>query len=130
MFDWKNEFPTLVKYLGSGVVNTIIGFAVIFGLMACGIGPFGANVFGYLVGVCVGFFLARHFVFYSDGNLFDQGWRYIVAFAVSYCANLLMLYVCMDRLDLGKYLSQMLATGTYVALMYPLSRWVVFVRRL
>jgi len=129
MFDWKSEFATLVKYLGSGVVNTLIGFAVIFGLMALGLGPFTSNVLGYLAGLCAGFFLARRFVFYSDGDLFSQGWRYIGAFAVSYCANVLVLYACVHQLGVGKYLSQMLASSTYVGMMYPLSRWLVFVRR-
>lgn len=129
MFDWRSEFATLIKYLGIGVVNTLIGFASIFGLMAIGVGPFSSNLLGYSVGLCAGFILARRFVFCSDGNLFAQGWKYIAAFAVSYGVNLLVLYACLIQLDIGKYLSQILASSTYVGLMYPLSRWVVFVRQ-
>ena len=129
MFDWKIELTTLIKYLGSGIVNTFIGFAIIFGSMACGVGPFTSNVLGYLVGLFAGFLLARHFIFYSKDDFFSQGRRYIAAFAVSYSANLLVLYMCMVQLGVGKYLSQILAIITYVGLMYPLSRWVVFVRR-
>ena len=129
MFDWKIELTTLIKYLGSGVVNTLIGFAIIFGLMASGVGPFTANVLGYLGGLFAGFLLARHFIFCSEGDFFSQGRRYIAAFAVSYSANVFVLYVCMVQLGVGKYLCQILAIITYVGLMYPLSRWVVFVRR-
>ena len=127
MFDWKSELTTLIKYLGSGVVNTLIGFAAIFALMASGVGPFSANVLGYFAGLSVGFILARRFVFCNEGNLFAQGWRYITAFAVSYGVNLSVLYVCLIQLGIEKYLSQIFASCTYVALMYPLSRWVVFV---
>jgi putative flippase GtrA len=129
MFDWKSEFAILVRYCGSGVVNTVIGFTVIFGLMALGVGPFSSNVLGYAAGLCAGFYLARRFVFYSDGDLFSQGWRYIAAFAGSYAVNLLVLYVCTTQLAIGKYLSQVLASGTYLGLMYPLSRWIVFAHR-
>jgi len=108
------------------MVNTVFGFAIIFGLMSCGVGPFVSNALGYLTGLSVGFLLARYVVFQNDGNLFAQGWRYIIAFAISYCANLTILFLSLNQFGLERYLSQILASGTYVALMYPLSRWVVF----
>lgn len=127
--NWKTEIITLVKYLGSGVINTIIGFTTIFVLMALNTEPYTANAIGYLAGLSVGFFLARRFVFCAKGDLLSQGWKYITAFLVSYCINMLALYVCLTALGLNKYLSQFLATGAYVGSMYPLSRWFVFTKK-
>lgn len=129
MSNWKSELSTLFRYLGSGVANTLIGFAVIFLLVSLGVGPFASNALGYASGLSVGFFLARYVVFQSDGNLFAQGWRYILAFILSYFANLATLFICVNQFEAEKYTSQILASGTYIALMYPLSRWIVFRRR-
>lgn len=129
MFDWRGEIATGIKYLGSGAVNTLIGFATIFGLMAVGFGPFSSNLLGYFVGLCTGFILARRFVFCSEGNLFAQGWKYVAAFAVSYAVNLLVLYLCVIQFEFENYSSQIFASIAYVGLMYVLSRWVVFVRQ-
>jgi putative flippase GtrA len=126
MSNWKSELSIVLKYFGSGIANSVFGFAIIFGLMSCGVGPFVSNALGYLTGLSVGFLLARYVVFQNDGNLFRQGWRYILAFAVSYCANLTILFVCVNQFGFENYLSQILASGTYMALMYPLSRCVVF----
>ncbi|ASM35566.1 GtrA-like protein [Campylobacter sputorum subsp. bubulus] len=41
----------LIKYLLVGVLNTIVGFGIIFGLMFLGVSPEISNLSGYLVGI-------------------------------------------------------------------------------
>ena len=129
MFNWKNESGYLGRYLGSGALNTIVGFAVIFLLMAVDVSPVVANIAGYAVGLMLGFTLSRSFVFRSDGHFLSEGGRYIICFFVSFSINLLVLTYALDSLHLGRELSQILAATTYTVLMYLFSYYLIFVSR-
>jgi putative flippase GtrA len=117
------------RYLGSGALNTIIGFAVIFLLMSLGISPVISNVAGYAVGLLLGFMVSRSFVFRSDGHVLSEGARYLICFGVSFAMNLLVLTYALETLQLSKELSQIVAAGTYTVLMFVFSYYLVFVSR-
>lgn len=124
---WRAESKLLQRYLGVGAINTLVGFAAIFLLTWQGASPWVANVSGYAVGLTVGFVLSRTLVFGSRrGGLGREGMRYLMAFALAFLANLVVLKLSLERLDLSPYAAQLLAAATYTGAMYLLCRHVVF----
>lgn len=126
MSNLRSESTYLGRYAGSGVLNTVAGFSVIFLLMALGISPFLANICGYLTGLILGFFISRKFVFRSSGHIPSESMRYLAAFLACFGLNLLVLKLALDELHLNANLAQLLAAATYTAIMYLLARWLVF----
>jgi putative flippase GtrA len=116
----------VVRFLSSGVANTLAGFAVIFLLMALGARPVVANVAGYAVGLALSFMLSRRFVFSGTGSLHGEAGRFLVAFAIAFAANLATLQILIDRLNTDPVVAQILSAGTYTIAMFLLSRWFVF----
>jgi len=126
MSKWRNESALLVRYLGSGVLNTLVGFGVIFLLMACGVSPVVSNISGYFVGFLLGFIVSKKFVFRSNGHFVKENIRYLFAFLISFLFNLLVLRLALIYSDLPVVASQILAAVGYTMLMYLLGRFFVF----
>ncbi len=126
MSTWSAEAGYLARYLGGGLLNTALGFAVIFLAMWLGMPPIGANVAGYAVGFVLGFIVSRKLVFRSNGTVTAESGRYLIAFALAFLANLGAVTGAMHLTDLNPYLAQLLGAGVYTACMYLLSRLFVF----
>lgn len=126
MSRWRVEASYLGRYLGSGVLNTAGGFAIIFALAWAGVSPYLANIAGYAFGLALGFFVSRTFVFRSNGHFVADGVRYLAAFLLAFVANIVMLRLALNSMKLPVIASQLVATGSYTALMYLLTRWFVF----
>lgn len=123
MFKWKAELRLVGRFLGGGVVNTLLGFLVIFALMALGLAPLWANVVGYAIGIIVGFLSSRKFVFRSEGNMRAQSRRYLLAFAACFFLNLFVLHFGLRFV--AAVPAQLLASIVYTFGMFLLSRlWV------
>jgi putative flippase GtrA len=118
----------LTRFAASGVVNGIIGFSLIFLLMALGVSATAANVCGYAAGLVSSFVLNRRFVFVASGELNREMLRFLAAFAVSFGANLAVLRLSIAS-SLNPYLAQLVATATYVVVMFVLCDAFVFPAR-
>lgn len=126
MSRWRSESVLLTRYLGSGALNTIVGFAVIFMLMAAGVSPVLANISGYAVGFVLGFVVSKKFVFRSNGNLVQESVRYLTAFALCFLLNLGVLQFTINQLHQHALLAQLLAAGVYTSSMYFVTKHFVF----
>ena len=124
MSRWRAESAYLGRHVGSGALNTLVGFAVIFVLMWLGVSPFISNVAGYAVGFIFGFVLSKNFVFRSNGHFVTESIRYFVAFLISFSCNLLILRCLLINFD--ALASQIGAAGGYTVIMYILTRTFVF----
>lgn len=122
----RREAGYFGRYAGSGALNTLAGFATIFAMMALGASPIIANVSGYLVGLVLGFFVSRKFVFVSPGHITTEALRYLVAFAACFFLNLLVLRYSLNKFQLNPYAAQVIAAIVYTGSMYVLTRWLVF----
>lgn len=127
MSRWHTESVYLGRYVGSGSLNTMNGFAVIFSLMWLGVSPFWANVAGYTVGFILGFVLSKKFVFLSNGHFVAESFRYLIAFVISFLVNFLVLCLSLNAMKLHVVAAQVVAAGSYTLLMYLLTRLFVFV---
>jgi len=126
--EWSTEVVYLARYTGSGVVNTLIGFLIIFSAMALGISPLISNFLGYFVGFFLGFIFSRKFVFRSDGHLGKEGARYCFTFLVSFFVNIMALNSAITYFHINAVSSQLIAAGSYSLTMYLLSRCFVFLQ--
>ena len=126
MSRWKSESAYLGRYAGSGALNTIAGFAVIFSLMAVGLSPFVANICGYLVGFILGFVVSKKFVFRSNGHFVGESLRYLVAFLICFGLNLATLQIGLSIFHLNAMFAQLIAAAVYTGSMYLFTRWFVF----
>jgi putative flippase GtrA len=124
MSKWRSESALLGRYAGSGALNTIAGFAVIFALMALEFSPYVANIGGYLVGFILGFVVSKKFVFRSDGHLVVESMRYLIAFLICFGLNLLTLKLALTQVN--ELISQLISAIVYTGGMYILTRYFVF----
>lgn len=113
------------RYSFAGVINTAVGYAIIFSGMALGFSPYASNLAGYMVGLCCSFVLNKYFVFLARGNRRRQVGRFMAAFGIAYLLNLALLHACLEA-GVAKVAAQILAGVLYLAAMYLLSRVWVF----
>jgi putative flippase GtrA len=124
MSNWRAESTYLGRHVGSGALNTLVGFAIIFILMWLGVSPYISNVAGYAVGFIFGFLLSKKFVFRSNGHYVTESIRYLIAFLISFLCNLLILHFLLTNFN--AVASQVLAAAGYTVIMYILARMYVF----
>ncbi|HCJ51732.1 MAG: GtrA family protein [Gallionellales bacterium CG_4_10_14_3_um_filter_54_96] len=124
MSRWRSEAALLTRYAGSGALNTLAGFTVIFALMALDFSPYTANIGGYLAGFILGFGVSKKFVFRSNGHFVGESLRYLVAFLLCFGLNLLALKLALTQLN--AFAAQAIAALVYTASMFLLTRWFVF----
>jgi putative flippase GtrA len=123
----RNDWPLAQfgRFSIAGVVNTSLGYAVIFGGLALGLSPYVSNLSGYLVGLTCSFFLTKTFVFAARGESGRQARRFLVAFAVAYLMNLGALHASLQA-EVNGILAQLLAGALYLFSMFIFSRSWVF----
>ena len=101
MKQWKRLLdPTLIRFLIVGVINTLVGTAVMFGLYnVAGLYRWGdlgywlSTIGNYTVGSVVSFFLNKHFTFRNT----EKGWRVVVRFVVNIAVCMTLAYGIAQR---------------------------------
>lgn len=120
----------LARFSLVGVINTIIGLGVTATLdLGFHVLPSVANAIGYLVGVCVSFFLTRSLVFQSRKGAMGTAWKYALAMAFAFCINQLVLLGMGQLLDdrpVSRLIAQMTAMASYTLANFLLCRYWVF----
>lgn len=110
-----------------GVINTFIGFGLIFLLTFCGLVPELANLLGYCVGIICSFFLNNAITFSGQKTKKVQGFfRFALSMGIAYLVNLATLFVGYRFLGINVYLSQILAGGSYTLCGFLLSKFFVW----
>jgi putative flippase GtrA len=108
-----------------GLINSLIGYGVIFGAIARGFSPYASNFLGYALGFLCSFVLHRRWVFAAGGNVLRQFWRFLLAFLAAYAVNFATLHLLL-RFDASPLWAQFPAALAYFLCMYAISRWWVF----
>lgn len=117
----------LLRFASVGVLNTLIGYAVIFLCMyALHMGAVLSNVCGYAVGLVTSFLLNRTFTFRSTGAALPEAVRFLAIFLLAYLANLGILVLLTRYLHANEALSQVVAGVVYFCLSFVLSKYYVF----
>lgn len=126
MSRWRAESGYAGRYAGTGVLNTLVGFAVIFTLMWVGFSPVVANMAGYACGFVLGFVLSKKMVFRSQGGALGEAWRYLAVFAFAFLLNLAVLELALNALAIPAVAAQLAAAGAFTVAMFAMSRLFVF----
>ena len=123
-------FGQLSRFGLAGIVNTCVGFAVIFVLdLGFGVNPQVANAAGYAVGIGSSFALNRAFVFCDQGSIRHAGAKYVAAMGAAFLLNQGVLAICSWVLDdsfLARTVSQLVAMMSYTLTFFLLCRSWVF----
>ena len=120
---------TLIKYLLVGVLNTIVGFGLIFLLMWRGFSPELSNIIGYAVGICFSFVMNKIFTFKSKqasktANL-KEFLKFVSSMLIAWILNFITLKICL-KMGVNAYLAQIISGAIYTITGYLLSKIWVF----
>ena len=90
----------LFRFALTGLANSAVGWAVIFGGLWAGMSGLAANAAGYAVGLMVSFTLNRHYVFGVRGAVSAREvLRFLAAFAFAYGVNVAVLLAALRHLQ-------------------------------
>lgn len=118
---------SFILYCLVGIVNTCIGFSIIFSLTFFGIIPELANLLGYCLGIACSFFFNNAITFSEQNIKKIQGLlRFIIAMGISFFFNFCVLFVCHRLLEIDVYIAQALAGMTYALCGFILSKLFVW----
>ena len=133
--------PTIFRFLAVGVVNTLVGYGVMFGLYnLAGLHAWGeagywiSSAANYLVGSVVSFFLNKHFTFRNQEKGAGVVLRFVVNISVCWLLAYGLAQPAMGWLLGGLNLSQQLqgnltmlaGSGLFVLLNYFGQRFFAF----
>lgn len=136
---------TLPRFLMVGVINTIVGYGIIFVAMRFfAFGPYLANTIGYGIALMVSFALNLAWTFGSREKASKTFPLFLLVFAIAWVANLAAVAVAIEifrsgmwlvhlapiegvRRALGSdYLAQLCGIPAYVSMSYLLNRYYTF----
>ena len=123
------EMFRILRFGLAGLVNTLVGGAAILVLqLRLGVNAHLANAGGYAVGMILGFFLSRSFVFRSIDRGGGVALRYCAAVGLAFGLNQCVLAALAGFMTAPGHvvLVQGAAVATYTATLFVLSRFWVF----
>jgi putative flippase GtrA len=119
----------LIKFVIVGVLNTILGYGVIFGCMyLLGMDPVISNVIGYLIGLMLSYTLNRKVTFQSTSKSKTELVRFLAVFLIAYFANLAVLMILIRVGIFHEVINQIGAGAVYVFFSFFLNKYYVFYR--
>lgn len=117
----------LLRFGLTGLANSAVGWAVIFGGLWAGLSGLVANAAGYAVGLMLSFTLNRRFVFgMTEAVSAREVARFLCAFAIAYGINVAVLLGAQSVLGSDDPLAQLPAIAAYIATFFLLSQFFVF----
>ncbi len=118
-----------VRFVMVGFVNTAVGLGVIYlTKLLLGFGDVVANATGYACGLTVSYALNSTWTFGYRGRNVTAACKFVLAFAISYAANLSTVWFLIERASVNSYVAQALGIVPYTACFYLLSKFLVFRR--
>lgn len=115
-----------LKFLGVGVMNTLISLVIIYGLMGLGVNYKLANMIGYIAGMSNSFVWNKKWVFGSKNAIWKELFWFSVSFAICYGLQYGVLKLMVEKWHWNDYLAQLLAMGFYTVTNFILNRLITF----
>jgi putative flippase GtrA len=115
------------RFVAVGMLNTLVGYAVIFACMyLAGMGAEASNVTGYAFGLVVSYALNRSYTFNSRQRVRGELARFLAVFGIAYALNFAALLILIHGLDVHAGASQILAGVVYVGASFLMNKYYVF----
>ena len=113
-----------LSYNVIGLVNTFLGFSIIYGLMCMGVSPVVSNAIGYAIGATVSYFLNVQYTFKMDKHSPMLAVKFFMVLGFSYLFNFIVLYSLLDVLN--AYIAQLVSALVYTLCAFILLKYFVF----
>lgn len=110
-----------------GIVNTFVGLGSVLALTYFGFIAEVANFFGYVIGICLSYFLNSKFTFKAKRTAL-KALKFTIAMGIAYCLNLGFLSISYRIYVIDVYLAQCLAGVIYTVSGFLLCRYFVFLK--
>ena len=115
------------RFLAVGLVNSVVGYAIILGGLRAGLGDYAANATGYAVGLMIAYVLQRRFVFaVKRARTTGEILRFLAAAGLAYGVNLGVIHTARAMGHVASPLAQAVAMASYSLTFFGLSRLLVF----
>jgi putative flippase GtrA len=123
----KQSMKQFAKYLLVGVLNTSVGYGIIFSCMyLLGLGAVISNALGYGIGMAVSYTVNRDFTFERNIKGGAAAPRFLLVALLAYGANLGMLLVLIRVAHIHEGVAQVLSSVVYVATSFLGNKFYVF----
>ena len=118
---------TFLRFIGVGVINTIIGYlTILFFFHIVGVNYSYSYFISYVIGIVISFFLNRKLVFFSHKSRLKEFTKFLIAFGISYIASYYGLRLIVEHhlmpIDYAFFAGMVI----YSILFYLLNRFVTF----
>ncbi len=114
------------KYLFVGVINTIVGYGIIFSLMHIGTSPEISNLIGYVIGICISYILNKLYTFKTKSHPKKEFPKFAASLFLAYCLNFLTLILCVRLLYINAYISQIISGIVYTLSGFLFAKYFAF----
>ncbi|MEM3845541.1 MAG: GtrA family protein [Candidatus Parvarchaeota archaeon] len=114
------------KYLLVGLMNTIVGYGIIFSLMYVGVSPEVSNIIGYAIGITVSYVLNKIYTFKSKAHPKKEFPKFVASLLAAYGLNFVTLVICVRILHINAYVSQIISGAVYTLSGFVFVRYFAF----
>lgn len=116
--------PTVIKFIGTGLLNTAFGYGAYTLLLYVGLPYLLALLASTVAGIVFNYFSFGHLVFSKDKSWPMFG-RFVITYAFIYCVNAVLLRLLTDHFLISPYLGQIICIPISVALSWlAMNHWV------
>jgi len=118
---------TFTRYCLIGIINTLVGYGIIFSLLFLNVNYIVSNSIGYAVGISVSYYLNKFHNFKSTGKPVFEFPRFCTVCLTGYALNILILMVLVEFFHINTYYAVVIAGVAYTVTTYLVLRSFVFV---
>lgn len=118
---------TFLRFVGVGVINTLIGYAtILFFFHIIGLNYSYSYFISYVIGIIISFFLNRKLVFFSNKSKIREFIKFLIAFGISYLVSYFGLYLIVENKLIDTNYAFFAGMVIYSTLFYLLNRFITF----
>lgn len=119
---------SLVRFLITGLLNTLLGLGIIYALKLAEIHDLAANLLGYVLGIGISYAMHARWSFSYAGSVRTSLPRYVLITILAYLTNLAVVSIALYWWKLNGYVAQALGVAPYALVGYLGSKLFVFRR--
>lgn len=124
------EFFKFVKFGITGVMNTVVDFAVFMLLSYLGLNAYLAQTVSYSCGMLNSYIVNRSWTFKGSDRFFSrQMIRFIIANLLLLLCSVVLLWVFTEKMSFSKIVAKLFATAIIMAVGFIVNRVWVFKKR-
>lgn len=112
-----------IRYNLVGIVNTLFGFSIIFGLMFMGVDAMSSNAIGYALGAMLSYYLNAKYTFNTQKSK-TQALKFFTILGIAYILNFITLKLLLPIIN--PYLAQLVAAIVYTVSSFILAKFIAF----